>query len=158
MTEKAITRREFLATGAAVAAATAATVTATHSTDAEAQSKPKSRLTTHVLDTYAGQPGAGMQVDFLRQDKGAYVLQKSLKTNSDGRLDEPLLPVEGAAAIGRYQLVFHVAEYYQRAGLKLPNPAFLDQVAVSFAIYEDKEHYHVPLLCSPWSYTTYRGS
>ena len=99
-----------------------------------------------------------MKIEFFKRDGDAYVLQKTVVTNHDGRAGEPLLPVEGAASLGQYRLVFHVADYFKKIDAQLPDPPFLDRVTVDFAIYEEKEHYHVPLLSSPWSYTTYRGS
>jgi 5-hydroxyisourate hydrolase len=150
MTPNVIGRRDLLATGAAL------TVAAAGGSSAEAQ--VKSRLTTHVLDTYNGIPGEGVTIEFFKREGDAYVLQKTVVTNHDGRAGEPLLPVEGAASLGQYRLIFHVADYFRKIGAHLPNPPFIDRVSVDFAIYEEKEHYHVPLLCSPWSYTTYRGS
>lgn len=113
------------------------------------------RLTTHVLDTAQGRPGAGIRVElFDANDRRRPVA--SARTNRDGRCDAPLL--EGAAfRTGRWELVFHVGEYFAAAGLPAADPPFLDQVTVRFAIAADA-HYHVPLLVSPWSYTTYRGS
>lgn len=108
------------------------------------------KLTTHVLDTANGKPGAGIAVElFLLQGSG-WNLLKSVKTNSDGRTDAPLLE-GGAFREGTYQLVFHVGAYFGARG-------FLDEVPVRFGIADATAHYHVPLLCSPWSYTTYRGS
>jgi 5-hydroxyisourate hydrolase len=152
MTANTIGRREALTAGAAVA------VAAAFGSNAEAQSKTPSRLTTHVLDTYNGIPGEGVTIEFFKMEGDQYALQKTVTTNHDGRAGEPLLPVEGAASLGRYRLVFHVADYFKKVGAELPSPPFIDRVSVDFAIYEEKEHYHVPLLCSPWSYTTYRGS
>lgn len=151
-TTTGFSRRDVLAAGAALA--TLALAPAAQAADGA----PKSRLTTHVLDTYNGRPGGGMRIDFLKQDGERYVLDKTVSTNAEGRVDTPLLPVEGAAAIGRYQLVFHVAEYFAANGAEQSSPPFLDKVTLEFAIFEAEEHYHVPLLCSPWSYTTYRGS
>ena len=113
------------------------------------------RLTTHVLDIAQGRPGAGVRVElFDANDRRRPVA--SARTNRDGRCDAPLL--EGAAfRTGRWELVFHVGEYFAAAGLPAADPPFLDQVTVRFAIAADA-HYHVPLLVSPWSYTTYRGS
>lgn len=146
-----VSRRDFVAGGAAFAALAALD-------NATAEGLPKSRLSTHVLDIYNGVPAGGMKIEFLKLEGQSYGLIKSVTTNIEGRVDEPLLPVPGAAAIGRYQLVFHVADYFKARGLALPDPPFLDKVVIHFAIYEDKDHYHVPLLCSPWSHTTYRGS
>ena len=113
------------------------------------------RLTTHVLDTAAGKPAAGLRVELYRHD-GAPVAIASAVTNADGRLDAPLL--DGAAfRPGRYELVFHVGDYFRARGTALPDPAFLDIVPLRFGIAEDA-HYHVPLLVSPYGYSTYRGS
>jgi 5-hydroxyisourate hydrolase len=110
------------------------------------------RLTTHVLDTSAGKPAAGVRV-ILHRD-GA-VLGEA-KTNSDGRLDKPLL--DGAAfAPGAYELTFHVGDYFHAQGAALADPPFLDVVPLRFTIIDDA-HYHVPLLVSPYGYSTYRGS
>jgi 5-hydroxyisourate hydrolase len=146
----AIGRRDMLGAGAALA------IAATMGTEAKAQ--VKSRLTTHVLDTYQGVPAEGVTIEFFKLEDDKYALQKTVVTNHDGRAGEPLLPLEGAASLGQYRLVFHIADYFRKIGAPLPNPPFIDRVSVDFAIYEEKEHYHVPLLSSPWSYTTYRGS
>lgn len=115
------------------------------------------KLTTHVLDTANGCPAAGMQVTLLRlNDSGAETLQ-TLQLNHDGRADAPLL--EGATMVpGRYRLVFSVAPYFRGRGDALPEPAFLDEVPLDFGLADPASHYHVPLLVSPWSYSTYRGS
>jgi 5-hydroxyisourate hydrolase len=115
------------------------------------------RLTTHVLDTANGKPAAGMRIDFAVREGDGYRLLKTVQTNKDGRTDEPLLEGE-AMAVGRYRLVFHLADYYRKLGVDLPEPPFLDEVPLSFAIFDAGQHYHVPLLASPWSYATYRGS
>jgi 5-hydroxyisourate hydrolase len=110
------------------------------------------RLTTHVLDTSAGRPAAGVRV-VLRRD-GAMVTQG--ETNADGRMDQPLL--EGAAfKLGAYDLTFHVGDYFRARGVALADPPFLDVIPIRFTIAEDA-HYHVPLLVSPYGYSTYRGS
>lgn len=114
------------------------------------------RLTTHVLDTARGRPAAAMRVELHGLDGGRRLLADT-RTNADGRCDRPLL--EGAAfRPGRYELLFHVGAYFRDAGFELPTPAFLDEVPLRFALAEADGHYHVPLLVSPWSYTTYRGS
>jgi 5-hydroxyisourate hydrolase len=115
------------------------------------------RLTTHVLDTANGRPAAGVQIDFSAREGEQYRLIKTIRTNADGRADEPLLEGE-AMAVGRYRLVFHVGEYFTKGGASLADPPFLDEVPLDFAIADGAAHYHVPLLVSPWSYTTYRGS
>ena len=113
------------------------------------------RITTHVLDTAAGRPAAGLKVIFSRLDGTPRVLAETV-TNADGRCDRPLL--EGAAfAAGRYEIMFHVGEYFRRARVALPEPPFLDLVPLRFGVSEDA-HYHVPLLVSPYAYSTYRGS
>ena len=102
------------------------------------------KLTTHVLDTANGRPGAGMKIELSVLDGQAWKLLKTVTTNKDGRIDEPF-PVEP----GRYRLEFHVGDYFGKKD-------FLDVVPVVFKAAGG--HYHVPLLCSPWSYSTYRGS
>ena len=116
------------------------------------------RLTTHVLDTTRGGPAAAVRIDLSVFEGGASArLVKTLHTNRDGRTDQPVLD-EAAFAIGRYELAFHVGAYFASIGIALPEPAFLDVIPIRFAIAETTAHYHVPLLVSPWSYSTYRGS
>lgn len=115
------------------------------------------KLTTHVLDTAQGKAAAGMKIEFFERDGAAWTLLKTLHTNADGRTGEPLLANEAMRA-GQYQLIFHVADYFRRNDVKLPTPAFIDQVPLQFGIADARAHYHVPLLCSPWAYSTYRGS
>jgi len=113
------------------------------------------RLTTHVLDTASGKPAAGLAIDLYRIDGASRALMKSVKTNDDGRCDAPLMA--GAEfATGEYELVFHAGDYLRRTA-KLPEPAFLDTVPIRFGMAE-QSHYHVPLLISPYGYSTYRGS
>ncbi len=114
------------------------------------------RLTTHVLDTAAGRPGAGIAVTVYRLDGERRIVARAV-TNSDGRCDQPLL--EGAALeAGKYEIVFAAGDYFRTQGLDLPEPPFVDEVALRFGIARPEQHYHVPLLVSPWSYSTYRGS
>ena len=115
------------------------------------------RLTTHVLDTASGKPAAGMRIDFTVRDATGWQHVKTLHTNAGGRTDEPLMTGD-AMRTGEYELVFHVAEYFRSKGQKLSDPPFLDRVPLRFGIADTNAHYHVPLLCTPWSYTTYRGS
>jgi 5-hydroxyisourate hydrolase len=115
------------------------------------------RLTTHVLDTARGQPGAGMTIELSLLEGVLWKPIKTVRSNADGRTDEPLLD-GGAMRTGQYQLVFHVADYFRRTGVNLPDPAFIDRVPLQFGIADAGAHYHVPLLCSPWAYSTYRGS
>lgn len=112
-----------------------------------------SGLTTHVLDTMHGRPAAGVA---LRLSRDGEVLAAVI-TNADGRCDQPLL--SGAALVaGRYRLEFDVGEYYRDLGVDLPEPAFLDVVVIDFGVADAASHYHVPLLVSPYGYSTYRGS
>ncbi len=114
------------------------------------------RLTTHVLDTAQGCPAASVEVELYRQ-QGDFVLVKSDRTNDDGRLDTPILEGE-AFQPGVYQLVFQAGNYFKNCQPSLPEPAFVDEVVLRFGIADTDSHYHVPLLVSPWSYSTYRGS
>lgn len=114
-------------------------------------------LTTHVLDTRDGRPAAGLHIELFAIEAGERRLLKAIGTNADGRVDGPLL--EGDAfCVGVYELVFHVGDYFRANGVSLPEPAFVDVVPLRFGIADTTSHYHVPLLVSPWSYSTYRGS
>lgn len=118
------------------------------------------RLTTHVLDTMHGQPAVGVAVDlYLVADaaNSSRTLLKSVTTNADGRIDAPLLQGQELQA-GTYELVFHAGAYFAGRGVTLPEPPFLDRVPLRFGVADPAGHYHVPLLLSPWSYSTYRGS
>ncbi len=115
------------------------------------------RLTTHVLDTVHGRPGGGVAIDLLRCTPDGRLALKSVRTNADGRVDTPLLAGDALLA-GTYELVFHVADYFRGQGITLPALPFLDIVPIRFGIADPAQHYHVPLLISPWSYSTYRGS
>lgn len=114
-------------------------------------------LSTHVLDTAHGCPAAGMRVTLQRLEPGGAVTLKTVTLNADGRAEGGLL---GAAEMqsGRYRLLFEVAAYFRARGVALPDPPFLDTVPLDFGIADTAAHYHVPLLASPWSYATYRGS
>ena len=115
------------------------------------------KLTTHVLDTASGKPGAGMSIELSVLEGRDWRMLKSLRTNADGRTDEPLL--EGVALKpGQYRLTFDVSSYYLQLGTVLAHPPFLDRVPLHFGIAEPAQHCHVPLLCTPWGYTTYKGS
>ena len=111
------------------------------------------KLTTHALDTYSGKPAKGMKVDVY------FVLEKrekikSVILNNDGRADEVLVePIK----MGNYELIFHVGDYFEKIS-ELKDPKFLNEVSIKFGISKPQEKYHVPLLVSPWSYSTYRGS
>jgi 5-hydroxyisourate hydrolase len=115
-------------------------------------------LTTHVLDTASGQPAAGMTVELWRCDAvSAPALVRSVTTNADGRTGAPLLQGDEFQP-GSYELVFFAGDYFRARGVTLPEPPFLDRVPVRFGIADAAAHYHVPLLVSPWAYSTYRGS
>jgi 5-hydroxyisourate hydrolase len=115
------------------------------------------KLTTHVLDTAAGTPARGMRLQLLAEDRDAPRLLLEQHTNSDGRCSAPLLDA-AALQVGRYRLRFFVAEYFRGTGVRLEEPPFLDQVEIAFGIADAAQSYHVPLLVTPWSYSTYRGS
>lgn len=108
------------------------------------------RLTTHVLDTAQGRPGSGIRVELYWVDGNSSEIVASAFTNRDGRTDQPLLEGEKLRA-GTYELLFHLGAYFRSGG-------FLDVVPIRFTVADAAQHYHVPLLCSPWGYTTYRGS
>jgi 5-hydroxyisourate hydrolase len=114
------------------------------------------RLTTHVLDTATGRPAEGLKIELYRLGDGA-VRVKTVTTNADGRVDAPLL--EGDALVaGRYELLFHAGDYLRGCAAALPETLFLDVIPIRFGIASAAEHYHVPLLISPYGYSTYRGS
>lgn len=116
------------------------------------------RLSTHVLDTAHGRPAAGLDLELYRLGpSGERTFILAANTNSDGRTDQPLLSGE-TIPVGLYELVFHVAAYFKAQGVPLPDPPFLDEVPIRFGIAEASGHYHVPLLISPYGYSTYRGS
>lgn len=113
-------------------------------------------LTTHVLDTALGAPAAGLKIALYRVSGNSHRRIGEFETNADGRVDTPLL--EGASfKPGQYELIFFAGEYLDRTGQSLPEPKFLDQIPLRFGISDDS-HYHVPLLLSPFGYSTYRGS
>ncbi len=115
-------------------------------------------LTCHVLDTAQGCPAAGMRITLSHlESNGVRKLLGDFVTNSDGRLDSPALSGK-SFTVGKYELVFHIADYFIAACVPTGGQPFLDEVPVRFGIDNPEDHYHVPLLCSPWSYSTYRGS
>ena len=115
-------------------------------------------LSTHVLDTMHGTPAAGMAVALYTTKDGAATLVKRFNLNSDGRNPDGPLYDNASLKVGTYRLVFDVAGYFKSRAVKLPEPNFLDQVSLDFGVADTAQHYHVPLLVSPWSYSTYRGS
>ena len=113
------------------------------------------RLTTHILDTMHGGPAEAVDVRLYRLDDGREMVASAL-TNADGRTEKPLLEGD-VMTTGTYELEFDIGSYFQSRGAALDDPAFLDTVVIRFSVRDD-EHYHVPLLASPWAYSTYRGS
>jgi hydroxyisourate hydrolase len=114
------------------------------------------QLTTHVLDTSAGLPAAGVRVELFELTSSTPKLLTSTRTGADGRCPAPLL-AGGEFRAGRYALTFHVAEYFRARGTSLPDPAFIEEAVIRIGIAHPDQHYHVPLLVSPWSYSVYRG-
>lgn len=115
-------------------------------------------LSTHVLDTMHGTPAAGMPVALYTTQGGEATLVKRFVLNHDGRSPDGPLYRDGELKAGTYRLVFGVKAYFKGKGTTLPEPSFLDQVTLDFGVAHPEQHYHVPLLVSPWSYSTYRGS
>ncbi len=113
-------------------------------------------LTTHVLDTARGVPAAGMRIELFRLGEGREFIH-AMVTNADGRTDAQMLP-PGEFQAGVYELVFHVGDYLDAVGAAAESPRFLDEVPIRFGISDAQAHYHVPLLISPFGYSTYRGS
>ncbi|MCM2291129.1 hydroxyisourate hydrolase [Allorhizobium sp. BGMRC 0089] len=115
-------------------------------------------LTTHVLDTALGKPAEGLRIQLMRMTGEAAQLISTVFTNEDGRIDGgPLLSGDSFRA-GEYQLLFYAGDYLKAKGFPLPDPAFLDIIPIRFGIADESAHYHVPLLLSPYGYSTYRGS
>lgn len=115
------------------------------------------KLSTHVLDTTQGKPGAGVRLELYAVTGGTRKLLKTDTTNQDGRCGAPLLEGDAMQA-GQYELVFAAGDYFAAQGVELPSPRFLDRVTIAFGIAHADQNYHVPLVVSPWSYSTYRGS
>jgi 5-hydroxyisourate hydrolase len=142
--------------GAALALGLCATpATAQQAPAAPAALPPK--LSTHALDTYTGKQAAGIRIDLYAVDGESRRLIKTVRANDEGRVTENLLN-DADLKVGRYEIVFHVAEYYKRIGVAQTSPEFLDVVPIRVAIYDANSRYHIPLYFSPWSYMTYRGS
>lgn len=114
-------------------------------------------LSTHVLDTMHGGPAAGMEVALFTTSGDDATLVRRFTLNTDGRSDGPLYDNQ-TIQVGTYRLVFDVAGYFKKQGVELPVPNFLNNVSIDFGVARTDQHYHVPLLVSPWSYSTYRGS
>jgi len=114
------------------------------------------QLTTHVLDISAGLPAAGVRIELRELASGVYEPLVSVVTGRDGRCPAPLVAGSGFHT-GRYALTYHVAAYFRARGIALPEPAFIEEAVIQIGIAHPDEHYHVPLLISPWSYSVYRG-
>lgn len=115
------------------------------------------RLSTHILDTMRGAPADGVTIDLYRVEENGRQHIKRERTNSDGRTSEPLLSGESIQA-GVYELTFHAGEYFHRLGVSLASPPFLNEIVIRFGLADPNGDYHVPLLLSPYGYSTYRGS
>jgi 5-hydroxyisourate hydrolase len=115
------------------------------------------KLSTHVLDTAQGKPGVGVKVELYAVDGSHRTLVKQDATNQDGRCNAPLLEGDQLRA-GQYELVFAAGDYFAAQGVALPSPRFIDRVTIAFGVADASQNYHVPLVVTPWSYSTYRGS
>jgi 5-hydroxyisourate hydrolase len=115
------------------------------------------KLSTHVLDITQGKPGTGVELALYAIEGTQRILLKNAVTNGDGRCDGPLLEGDEMKA-GKYQLVFAAGDYFARQGVRLAAPRFVDEVVIAFGIADASQNYHVPLVVSPWAYSTYRGS
>jgi len=115
------------------------------------------KLSTHVLDITRGKPGAGVKVKLFRVEGSTKVLLKTDTTNQDGRCETPLL-TGGEVVAGKYELVFAAGDYFAGQGVALPEPRFVDEVVIAFGSADVDANYHVPIVVSPWAYSTYRGS
>lgn len=115
------------------------------------------KLSTHVLDTAHGRPGAGVKLELYAVHTDGRSLVKTAVTNQDGRCAAPLLEGE-LLRPGQYELVFHAGDYFAAQGVDLPTPRFLDRITIAFGVNDGTQNYHVPLVLTPWSYSTYRGS
>ena len=145
-------RRGVVAAGLTAGAALAA------NSPARAQAaKPPPRLSVFVLDTRRGRPATGLKVDFSAKDGAAYKFVKTVTINATGNTDEPVFKA-AEMALGDYEFNLHVAEYYLGLGVKLPSRPFLNEVPIRFSIFDVDQVFHVPVLMTPWSYITYRGS
>ena len=115
------------------------------------------KLSTHVLDTTQGKPGSGVALELYSVEAGFRTLLKRTQTNQDGRCSEPLLEGDDLRP-GCYELVFAAGDYFAAQGVVMPTPRFIDKVTIAFGIADTAQNYHVPLVVTPWSYSTYRGS
>ena len=114
-------------------------------------------ISTHVLDARSGRPAAGVRIDLSVREEGGWRFVRTVTTNSDGRTDAPVVPPE-EAKVGEYELAFHIDDYFRNRSEASGEPPFVDRAVVRLSIFDVKQHYHVPLLCTPASCATYRGS
>jgi len=114
-------------------------------------------LTTHILDTTHGVPASGVKIELYKYSGGVRTRVRETVTNEDGRTDSPMLSEEQMMP-NIYELLFHMGDYFLAKGVELPETPFFDVISVRFTIHDHTQHFHVPLLVSPWGYTTYRGS
>ncbi len=166
MDEHSLTRRTVIQAGivGGVAAASPYAVAQTIpqqpgalTTAPTSQSGLSPRLTIHAIDTFHGTPGAGMRCDLSVREGDTYRPIKTITTAENGRTAEPLL-VDDALKPGRYELLLHFEEYFQKWKAQLPTPNFLKTVPVRFVIQDAQQRYHIPILFTPWGYSYYRGS
>lgn len=115
------------------------------------------KLSTHVLDTMHGRPASNMDIELYSLDGDTRTLLIRVHTNNDGRCDRPLLDGNALKA-GTYEMIFHAGDYFEHQGIQTPEPRFVDQVVIRFGVGNPHENYHVPLLVTPWAWSTYRGS
>jgi 5-hydroxyisourate hydrolase len=165
MDERLLTRRDLIATGMAGSAMALSSFAMAQTTQRPGaltsgptvQAGLSPRLTMHAIDTFHGTPGAGMKCELSILEGDRYREIKTATTVENGRTAEPLL-VDEALKAGRYELLLHFEEYFQKWNVKLPTPNFLRVVPVRFVIKDVKQRYHLPILFSPWGYSYYRGS
>jgi 5-hydroxyisourate hydrolase len=119
--------------------------------------KPPPRLSVFVLDTHRGRPATGLKVDFSAKDPAGYKFVKTVTINATGNTDEPVFKA-AEMAVGDYEFNLHVADYFRGLGVKLPSRPFLNEVPIRFSVFDVDQVFHVPVLLTPWSYITYRGS
>jgi 5-hydroxyisourate hydrolase len=146
-----VDRRHLIQAGVALAGTTGMAGVAS------AQAPAPAKLSTHALDMHSGKQAAGMRIAFSKLNGERWELIKTVTADEDGRVKDQLLDSK-TIAVGRYELLFFVGEYYKRTGLKLTDPPFLDEIPIRIAIYDATKSYHVPLYFSPWGLMSYRGS
>jgi 5-hydroxyisourate hydrolase len=144
-------RRQLMQAGVVLAGTLEATSTAS------AQAPAPAKLSTHALDMHSGKQAAGMRIAFSKLNGDKWELIKTVTADEDGRVKDQLLDSK-TIAVGKYELLFYVGEYYKKSGIKMTDPPFLDEIPIRIAIYDATKSYHVPLYFSPWGILSYRGS